>query len=217
VAILPHRPARLTRGKEPPGEATRSRFRRLIYVQAEIAGPGHHWGAVKSEPGISGPGTATEAVTALYQKHAGSLIRLAIVIIGDPVAAEDVVQDAFCGLYRRWPYLSDPASAPFYVRSAVLNGCRSVLRHRARHAGHRLPELSVPSAETDALIGEEHRALLAGLRQLPRRQREALALRFFADLSEAEIARTMGISRGTVKSTISRGVSALGAYLGVNT
>jgi RNA polymerase sigma-70 factor (sigma-E family) len=166
--------------------------------------------------GTSSQSEAADAVTALYRRHAGSLIRLAIVIIRDPAGAEDVVQDAFCGLYRRWSHLSDPASAPFYVRSSVLNGCRAVLRQRARHTGNRLAEPSAPSAETDALIGEEHRALLAGLRQLPPRQREALALRFFADLTEAEIARSMGISRGTVKSTISRGISALGAYLGAN-
>lgn len=167
-------------------------------------------------PGLSSQDDAADLVASLYQRQAGALIRLAVVIIRDPGAAEDVVQDAFCGLYQRWPYLSDPASAPFYVRAAVLNGCRSVLRQRARHTGHRLPDPSAPSAETDALIGEEHRDLLAGLCQLPRRQREALALRFFADLSEAEIAQTMGISRGTVKSTISRGVSALGAYLGAD-
>jgi RNA polymerase sigma-70 factor (sigma-E family) len=155
-------------------------------------------------------------VTALYQQHAGTLTRLAIVILRDPAAAEDVVQDAFCGLYRRWPNLSNPASAPFYVRSAVLNGCRTVLRQRARHTGSRLTEPSAPSAESDAMIGEEHRALLAALRQLPRRQREALALRYFADLDEAEIAESMGISRGTVKSTLSRGVSALGTYLGAD-
>lgn len=164
--------------------------------------------------GVSSQDEAAAAVTALYQEHAGPLIRLAVVIIRDPAAAEDVVQDAFCGLYRRWAHLSDPSGAQFYVRTAVLNGCRSVLRQRARHIGSRLAEPSAPSAEADALIGEEYRDLLAGLRQLPRRQREAVALRFFADLNEAEIADAMGISRGTVKSTISRGVSALGIYLG---
>jgi RNA polymerase sigma-70 factor (sigma-E family) len=167
-------------------------------------------------PTTSGRVAAAEAVTVLYQTHAGALTRLAIVILRDRAAAEDVVQDAFCGLYRRWEHISDPGSAPSYVRSAVLNGCRTVLRHRARHTGHRLTEPSAPSAESDAMIGEEHRALLAGLRQLPRRQREALALRYFADLDEAEIAEAMGISRGTVRSNISRGVTALATYLGVN-
>jgi RNA polymerase sigma-70 factor (sigma-E family) len=171
---------------------------------------------VKPDAGMASEGETAEAVTALYQRHAGSLIRLAMAITRDRQTAEDVVQDAFCGLYRRWPHLSDPACAPFYVRTAVLNGCRRVLRQRARHSGDRVAEPSAPSAESDALIGEEHRELLIGLRQLPRRQREAVALRFFADLNEAEIAQTMGISRGTVKSTISRGVSALGAYMGAN-
>jgi RNA polymerase sigma-70 factor (sigma-E family) len=172
---------------------------------------------VRSEPSVSSGVEAADVVTALYRKHAGSLTRLAMVIIRDPGAAEHVVQDAFCGLYRRWPQLSNPASAPFYLRSSALNGCRSVLRQRVRHTGKQLAEPSAPSAESDALIGEEHRDLLAGLRQLPQRQREALlTLRFFADLTEAEIAQTMGISRGTVRSTVSRGMSALGAYLGAN-
>ena len=155
-------------------------------------------------------------MTALYQEQAGTLIRLAVVIIRDPAMAEDVVQEAFCGLYRHWPRLSDPARAPYYVRSAVLNGCRSVLRYRARRAGTPLSEPTAASAEADALIGEEHRELLAGLHRLPLRQREALALRFFADLDEPEIARSMGISQGTVKSTISRGLRSLGRYLGAD-
>lgn len=159
---------------------------------------------------------ADEAVAALYRSHAGTMVRLAIVIIRDAAMAEDVVQEAFCGLYRRWPHLSEPDSALPYVRTAVLNGCRTVLRHRARRAGTPLAEAAAPSAETDALAGEEHRAVLAGLRGLPPRQREAIALRFLAGLDDAEIAETMGISRGTVKSTISRGLAALAKNLGVD-
>ena len=66
----------------------------------------------------------------LYQAHSVGLIRLGVVMLGDRAAAEDVVQEAFCGLYRRWPELADPARALPYVRSAVLNGCRSVRRHQ---------------------------------------------------------------------------------------
>jgi len=157
---------------------------------------------------------ADEAVAALYRSHAGNMVRLAIVIIRDPAMAEDVVQEAFCGLYRRWPRLSGPDKALPYVRMSVLNGCRTVLRHRARRAGTPMAEAVAPSAETDALAGEEHRAVLAGLRDLPPRQREAIALRFLAGLDDAEIAETMGISRGTVKSTISRGLAALATNLG---
>jgi RNA polymerase sigma-70 factor (sigma-E family) len=183
------------RGKQP------ERVRGVVsYVHTEFAA-GHD---------------ADQAVAELYRSHAGTMIRLAIVIIRDPAMAEDVVQDAFCGLYRRWPQLSGPDRALPYVRTAVLNGCRSVLRHRARRTGTQVAEPAAPSAERDALAGEEHRAVLAGLRELPPRQREAIALRFLAGLDDTEIAQAMGISRGTVKSTISRGLAALAKQLGAD-
>jgi RNA polymerase sigma-70 factor (sigma-E family) len=154
-----------------------------------------------------------EAVTALYQAHALGLIRLAVVMLGDRPAAEDVVQEAFCGLYRRWHHLSDTGKALSYVRSSVINGCRSVLRRRMRQAG--LPgEPPGESAESAALVGEEHRQVLTAIRRLPSRQREVLVLRFYLDLDEGEIAASMRISRGTVKSTTSRALAALGRILG---
>lgn len=157
-------------------------------------------------------------VTALYQAHGVGLIRLAVVMLGDRPAAEDVVQEAFCGLYRRWDHLDDPGNALRYLRSSVLNGCRSVLRNRGRlrlrlGQGPGRPD-NVESAESTALVGEEHRAVLAALRRLPDRQREALVLRFYLEFSEAEIAQAMGISQGTVKSTVSRALAALGRLLG---
>ena len=156
---------------------------------------------------------ATADVIALYQAHAVGLIRLAIVMLGDRAAAEDVVQEAFFGLYRHWARLADPANALSYVRSAVLNRCRNVLRDRGRP--RRLEPVAVAgeSAEAAVLIGEEHQQVLAAIRTLPSRQREALVLRFYLDLSEEETARAMGISRGTVKSATSRAVAALGRLL----
>jgi RNA polymerase sigma-70 factor (sigma-E family) len=177
------------------------------YVHAESA----RWAG----PEIRDAADADEAVARLYQAHAAGLVRLAVVIVGDYAAAEDVVQDAFCGLYRCWDALSDPAKALKYTRSAVINGCRSLQRYQVRRAGR--PAAQQPasaSAEAVALLGEEHRAVLAAVRQLPPRQREAIALRFFADLGEAEIAQAMDVSRGTVKSTLSRGIAALGKQLG---
>ena len=159
---------------------------------------------------------ATGGVTALYQAHAVGLIRLAIVMLGDRAAAEDVVQDAFLGLYRHWDRLDDPGNALTYVRSAVLNRCRNALRQRGqrdRHDRQAPGPTASESAEAVALIGEEHQQVLAAIRALPGRQREALVLRYYADLSEAEIARAMGVSRGTVKSTTSRAVAALGRML----
>ncbi len=154
-----------------------------------------------------------EAVSALYQAHALGLIRLAVVMLGDRAAAEDVVQEAFCGLYRRWHHLSDPAKALSYTRSSVINNCRTALRRRRRQSGLAGDPPS-ESAEAVALAGEEHREVLTAIRRLPARQREVLVLRFYLDLDEAEIAASMRISRGTVKSTTSRALAALGRLLG---
>ena len=172
-------------------------------------------------PPPAGPAPVTasapaEAVTALYRAHALGLIRLAVVMLGDRGAAEDAVQEAFCGLYRRWHHLSDHGKALSYVRSSVINSCRTALRRRRRQA---CPDPSAgdpagESAEAAALIGEEHRQVLAAIRRLPARQREVLVLRFYLDLDEAEIAASMRISRGTVKSTTSRALAALGRILG---
>ena len=161
---------------------------------------------------VTAPAPA-EAVTALYRAHALGLIRLAVVMLGDRPAAEDAVQEAFCGLYRRWHSLADPAKALSYVRSSVINGCRTVLRRRLRQAGA-AGNPPGESAEALALIGEEHRQVLATIRRLPARQREVLVLRFYLDLDEEEIAASMRISRGTVKSTTSRALAALGRILG---
>ncbi len=166
-------------------------------------------------PSPPGPVSApAEAVTALYRAHALGLIRLAVVMLGDRPAAEDVVQEAFCGLYRRWHSLSDSGKALSYVRSSVINGCRTVLRRRRRQSGGLAGEPPGESAESAALISEEHRQVLTAIRRLPARQREVLVLRFYLDLDEAEIAASMRISRGTVKSTTSRALAALGRLLG---
>ena len=156
---------------------------------------------------------AAQAVTALYQAHALGLIRLAVVMLGDRPAAEDAVQEAFCGLYRRWHYLSDQGKALSYVRSSVINSCRTVLRRRRRQASL-AGDPPGESAEALALVGEEHRQVLTAIRRLPARQREVLVLRFYLDFDEAEIAASMRISRGTVKSTTSRALAALGRLLG---
>jgi RNA polymerase sigma-70 factor (sigma-E family) len=160
------------------------------------------------------PPPATHVVTALYAEHALGLVRLAVIMLGDQAAAEDVVQDAFLGLYRRWDSLPDASHPLSYVRASVLNGCRSALRARSRR--RRAPVLSQPpaeSAEARALLSEEHRSVVTAIRGLPARQREALLLRYYLDMSEDETARTMGVSRGTVKSATSRALAAVGRIL----
>jgi RNA polymerase sigma-70 factor (sigma-E family) len=161
------------------------------------------------------------AVTALYAEHALGLTRLALVMTGDRHTAEDIVQDAFCGLHRRWDKLRDPANALPYVRSAVLNGCRMEFRRKRTKAalgptGEADYEAYLPpawSAESAALASEERREVLRALLRLPTRQREALLLRYYLDLSEADTASAMCVSRGTAKSTVARGLTSLRNFL----
>jgi len=181
------------------------------------AGPGGaRTGSAVGRPADAGRADPQRAVSDLYQAHAVGFIRLAVIMLGDRPAAEDVVQEAFFGLYRRWTHLADTGKALSYLRSSILNGCRSELRHRIRNerrAAQPPSAAATASAEHAALIGEEHHQVLAALRRLPRRQREALVLRFYLDLSQREIAASMGISHGTVKSTTSRALVALGRLL----
>ena len=159
--------------------------------------------------------TATVAraqITALYQAHALGLVRFAKVMLGDQPAAEDAVQDAFLGLYRRWDSVREPDKVLGYLRASVVNACRVEHRSRTRRdrALLRAPAASVViSAEDTAVIGEANRELIAALLRLPARQREALALRYYLGLTEDEAAQAMNVSHGTVKSATSRGRAAL--------
>ena len=166
-------------------------------------------------------------MTTLYAEHALDLVRLAVVLTGDRGAAEDVVQDAFFGLYRRWDGLANTAAPLAYLRVSVVNGCRSALRRRSRlwlgtdadfaeeageaddGGGAGLSE----SPEARALLGDEQRAVAAALRKLPRRQREAVVLRYYLDLSVEETAQAMGVSPGTVKSATHRALAVVGRIL----
>jgi RNA polymerase sigma-70 factor (sigma-E family) len=160
--------------------------------------------------------SAEETVAALYQASALGLIRMAYVMLDDLQGAEDVVQEAFYGLYRRWGRLNDADHAIFYVRAAVLNGCRSALRRRAVRrrvlAGQPDQRPSV-SAEAVVIKGEEREEVVRALGRLPHRQREALVLRFYLELSDEQIARVMDIRQSTVRSTVVRALEALGRDL----
>jgi len=138
------------------------------------------------------------------------LIRTAVLLVGDQNSAEDVVHEAFLGLCRSMPRLRDPDKALPYLRASVLNGCRSVLRARRRARLRRVPhEPPVWSAESAAVSRDDRRAVLAATARLPRRQREVLALRYYLDLTDDEIAQVLRVSRGTVSSTASRALAAL--------
>jgi RNA polymerase sigma-70 factor (sigma-E family) len=163
------------------------------------------------------PPEARQRVTALYEAHALGLVKLAKIMLGDQALAEDVVQDAFLGLYRRWAALHDHGQAVAYLRASVLNGCRSAYRGRTRRDRALLffvPRADeIVSAEESALIGEANREVMAALRRLPARQREAVVLRYYLDLSEAQAAAAMHVAQGTVKSATSRGLAALARML----
>jgi RNA polymerase sigma-70 factor (sigma-E family) len=156
---------------------------------------------------------ADTAVEELYAAHYRRLVRLSVLLVRDQETAEEVVQDAFVAMHGRWRRLRDPELALAYLRQAVVNRSRSVLRHRGvqhRHADAERPVVhDLPGVDEAALATERRATLLDALRALPDRQREVLALRYYLDLSEAEIAATLGISPGAVKSHASRGVAAL--------
>jgi RNA polymerase sigma-70 factor (sigma-E family) len=157
---------------------------------------------------------ADDFINQLYEAHAVRMVRVAVLLLGDQPSAEDVVQEAFIALYRGLPRLRDRSKAVPYLRVAVVNGARSVLRGRKRAALRRVPyEPPVWSAESAAMVGEERRELLVAVAMLPGRQREVLALRYYLDLNDNEIATALGISRGTVSSTISRALAALAREL----
>jgi RNA polymerase sigma-70 factor (sigma-E family) len=158
--------------------------------------------------------SADLAVMELYAQHYRALVRLAAMLVRDTSTAEEVVQDSFVAMHDGWHRLKDTEKALAYLRQAVVNRSRSVLRHRAvveKNVQNAPPDM--PSAEHGAFLLFERDAVIAALRDLPRRQREAIVLRYYADLSEAEIAAMMGISRGAVKSHTARGMAALRAVL----
>ncbi|MEU5080975.1 MULTISPECIES: RNA polymerase sigma factor [Streptomyces] len=177
-------------------------------------------GTAPAAPRTGAPAGAVAAGTPpgieeLYHHRRLSLVRLAVLLVDDLPTAEDVVQDAFTALFRRHGHrlaaLDDPEA---YLRTSVVNGARSVLRRRRTVRAHvPPPEEHAPAPEEDVLLHEDHREVLAALRTLTRRQREVLVLRYWSHLTEAEIAATLGLSRGAVKSTASRALDALGRRL----
>jgi RNA polymerase sigma-70 factor (sigma-E family) len=171
--------------------------------------------AVRPEAFLAAPTGRREwsadlAVIELYATHYPALVRLAVMLVRDTPTAEEVVQDAFIAMHDAWERLRDTERALAYMRQAVVNRSRSVLRHRTVvEKNQQKPPPDMPSAEHGAMTLLERSAVIAALRGLPVRQREAIVLRYYADLSEAEIAAAMRISRGAVKSHTSRAMAAL--------
>ena len=150
----------------------------------------------------------------LYVLHRLTLTRLATGLLGDQGDAEDAVHDAFVRLWRSHGGWTDMLENPLaYLRAAVVNNARSIMRRHKTARDH--PPFFLPPAESaeEEALPLVHREVLEAVKELPQRQREVLVLRYWADMSEADIATATGISRGTVKSASSRGLRSVARTL----
>lgn len=165
----------------------------------------------------AGNGTRSRAdalLRDLYHRHWVGLVRLAGLLLGSTDAAEEVVQDAYVAIFRRAGQFVDAGEAYGYLRASVVNACRSVHRHRAVVQRKPVPPDPAPAGPDElAVRHEQDQRVMLALRTLPRRQQEVLVLRYYSDASEAEIADTLGISKGAVKSHAHRGLTALRSFL----
>jgi RNA polymerase sigma-70 factor (sigma-E family) len=164
--------------------------------------------------GSSTAQTREQLLTELYLTHYPRLIRLAALLVDDVGNCEEIVQDAYLKVHAAMvgprPRLRDDDLALAYLRQTVVNLARSTLRHRLvarKHAPAPMPD--APSAEEGAYAQVERTAVVQALRELPRRQREAVVLRYYGDLTEAAAAAVMEVSVGAVKAYTSRGLAAL--------
>jgi RNA polymerase sigma-70 factor (sigma-E family) len=152
-----------------------------------------------------------ERITALFDRHYVAMCRLAYVILGDAGAAEEVVMDALVKTYTGWGRLRDVERSEIYLKRAVVNGCRARIRRkvvesRAVQPSDRAPVWDIETAET-------RREVWDAVRSLPSRQRACIALRYYDDLTEAEIAHVLGIATGTVKSQLAKARASLARAL----
>lgn len=156
------------------------------------------------------PASPRAAVTALFHVHYRRLVGLAGLMVDNRETAEEVVQDAFEQLYRRWGSLRDPQAALAYLDRSVVNGSRSRIRRRFTERSFVYPEAgTTPSAESVGVDSRQRDDLVDAVRALPQRQREVIVLRYFLDLSEEQIAMWLGVSPGSVKKHASRATAAL--------
>ena len=152
-------------------------------------------------------------IAEIFRLQYTAMVRLAVLLVDDRGTAEDVVQDAFVGLQRHRQAPADHDAAVAYLRAAVVNRCRSTLRHRYVVARYlRRTEFADTTVDPTGAVAEDE-ALLEALRTLPQRQREVLVLRYWADLTHADIARTLQLAEGSVKAAASRGLAALRARM----
>jgi RNA polymerase sigma-70 factor (sigma-E family) len=179
-----------------------------------MSGPDGHLDLGPAPVGV--PSDPHAAVSLLFDTHYTRMLRVAVVLLSDQAAAEDVVQDAFLALHTGWARVRDKSDAVGYLHRSVVNGARSRLRRRSVAQRLRpVPRADVISAEDAALSGLVPGPLLTAMRALPRREREAVLFRHYLDLSEQQTADALGLRPGSVKGYASRGLSKLRTALDV--
>lgn len=179
-------------------------------------------GAVGGSAYPHGVSEADRAIAVMYDTEYRSLVRMSAVLLGDVLAAEEVVQESFIAVHAAWRRLRDIEKAVPYLRRSVLSRSRSLLRHRIVAGRHRVATgrhqpghaADLPGAGRGAIAPPERPAVIAALHELPARQQEALVLTFYLGLSEHEVAAAMNISRGAAQSLTARGQAALRTVLG---
>lgn len=176
-------------------------------MMADMAAAGGGRAAARGRTGTD----RDTVLSALHREHYSSLVRLACILLDECGAGEEVVQEAFVRVHGAWSGVDEPLT---YLRATVMNLARSRLRRRMVVRRHPEPVArSAASAEDHVVLLADQQAVLEAVRSLPRRQRECIVLRYYLDLSEAEIATTLGISPGSVKSHSHRGLAALATRL----
>lgn len=176
-----------SRGGRPPDEGIRSRLGAVRPSRSTRSGAGAGAG---EHDGVEG----------LFRLRRDASVRLAALLVGDVGMAEEIVQDAFLEVHRRWDDLDNPAA---YLRVAVVNRCRNQQRRRATARRRAQPQVDL------GVHDPEHDELWAVLARLPARRRAALVLRYYEDLPVAEIAVLLGCRPRTVSSLLHRGLSDL--------
>ncbi|RKN43091.1 SigE family RNA polymerase sigma factor [Streptomyces hoynatensis] len=183
-------------------------------LPASRPSPSRAQGSPEAADVATAEGTTIDFLTETYRAHYRSLLGLAALLLDDTASCEDVVQEAFIRVHSARSRVRDPEKTLAYLRQTVVNLSRSTLRRRIlglKLLTKPLPDMA--SAEEGAYEQLERADLIKAMRGLQRRQREVLVLRYFADMTEAEVARTLGISAGSVKAYGSRGIAALRAAL----
>ncbi|MEW2622835.1 SigE family RNA polymerase sigma factor [Streptomyces sp. NPDC048106] len=208
--------ARGTAALRPPRAARRPRTSGGMPVIAPMPAarpariPGQRDGADETAATDAVTGTTVDHLTETYRAHYRSLLGLAALLLDDTASCEDVVQEAFIRVHSARKRVRDPQKTLAYLRQTVVNLSRSTLRRRI--LGLKLLSKPMPdmaSAEEGAYDQLERRDLIKAMKGLQRRQREVLVLRYFADMTEAQVAETLGVSLGSVKAYGSRGIAAL--------